>query len=145
MEWVEICIRELRKQKLFQSGEHESLFRDAVTCYCNRPFFTDGLCKCIYLASWDMEHFAMFLDPINTMVARGDINLDYMEELGEMLAEENEGLSEREMYLFELSEAFLREVNYTLPEDVLESNADWLEIYYAAKSAAEVLETYCKK
>lgn len=145
MEWIDSCIKELRKENLFQSREHEELFRDTVNCYEKKPFFTAGLCKCIYSASWDMEHFTVFLDPINTMVLRGDKNLDYMKELGRVLAEEGEEQSLREMYMYLLAESFLENETFILPEEVEQSGADWLEIYHCVVKAAEIIEMYYKK
>ncbi|MGN0298329.1 MAG: hypothetical protein ACI4C1_03955 [Lachnospiraceae bacterium] len=142
MSWISNCIKELRRQKLFQNRDHEELFRDTVECYKMRPFFSAGLCKCIYLASWDMEHFAIFLEPINQMVLRGDTNLDYMKELGVVLAEENEGQSQREMYIYQLSEAFLEEIDFVLPKEVEESGEDWILIYHNAKRAAQIIDRY---
>lgn len=143
MDWVEGCIRELRSQHLFQDGEHEELFREAVLCYQDKPFFSSGLCKCIYLASWDMEHFAIFLEPINVMVVRGDRNLDYMRELGRVIAEENRGVSERDRYIFELSGSFLQGEEFELPEEVERSGQDWIAIYHRAKRAAQIIDKYC--
>lgn len=143
MNWVESCIRALRKEDLFQNGEHEELFCEAVLCYQDKPFFSSGLCKCIYLASWDMEHFTLFLEPINIMVARGDKNLDYMEELGKVIVDENKGVSERDRYLFELSGSFLQGEEFELPEEVETSGQDWVAIYHCAKRAAQIIEAHC--
>ena len=47
------CLRELEIKGLFETPEHRSRFSELLNCYCNYPFFNKGLCKCMYLSSWD--------------------------------------------------------------------------------------------
>ena len=61
------CLRELEIKGLFETPEHRSRFSELLNCYCNYPFFNKGLCKCMYLSSWDMEHFIVMLDILNDM------------------------------------------------------------------------------
>ena len=69
------CLRELEIKGLFETPEHRSRFSELLNCYCNYPFFNKGLCKCMYLSSWDMEHFIVMLDILNDMTIGKNQNL----------------------------------------------------------------------
>ena len=57
MKWFEKCLLELTHHNMFESTDHRSRFLDLISCYFSAPFFTKGLAKCMYLSSWDDEHF----------------------------------------------------------------------------------------
>lgn len=113
MNWNEKCFMELTQRNLFENSEHEKRFRDLLNCYYQAPFFSKGLCKCMYLSSWDDEHFVVMLDILNQMTLEGDKNLHQMKDQGEVLELQMEG-SEAE--IFKLSNALLNDTPYTLPE-----------------------------
>lgn len=113
MNWNEKCIMELTHRNLFENSEHRMRFRDLLNCYYQAPFFTKGLCKCMYLSSWDEEHFMVMLDILNQMTLERDKNLHQMKDQGEILELQLEG-SEAE--IFKLSNAFLNDRQYTEPE-----------------------------
>ena len=71
MNWNEKCLLELSHHNLFESTDHRQRFRDLIDCYFTAPFFTKGLCKCIYIASWDDEHFIEILAMLNDLTASG--------------------------------------------------------------------------
>ena len=79
------CLRELEIKGLFETPEHRSRFSELLNCYCNYPFFNKGLCKCMYLSSWDMEHFIVMLDILNDMTIGKNQNLQLMEDNGKVL------------------------------------------------------------
>lgn len=85
MKWSEKCIMELTHRNLFENDEHRARFRDLLDCYCSAPFFTKGLCKCMYLSSWDQKQFAQILDVLNEMVLEGDDALNLMKDNGMVL------------------------------------------------------------
>lgn len=85
MKWSEKCIMELTHRNLFKNDEHRACFRDLLECYSSAPFFTKGLCKCMYLSSWDQKQFAQILDVLNEMVLEGDDALALMKDNGMVL------------------------------------------------------------
>ena len=85
-----------------------------MDCYSNYPFFTKGLCKCMYLSAWDDEHFAVMLETLMDMSLAREQDTKDMQVKGDALAEErNDG----EYYVYLLSGAFLEDKPYILPED----------------------------
>lgn len=113
MNWNEKCIMELTHHNLFENTEHRMRFRDLLNCYYQFPFFTKGLCKCMYLSSWDDEHFVVMLDILNQMTLEGDKNLHQMKDQGEILELQMEGY---EAEVFKLSNAFLNDTAYDVPD-----------------------------
>ena len=85
------CLRELEIKGLFETPEHRSRFSELLNCYCNYPFFNKGLCKCMYLSSWDMEHFIVMLDILNDMTIGKNQNLQLMEDNGKVLENMSDG------------------------------------------------------
>ena len=98
------CLRELEIKGLFETPEHRSRFSELLNCYCNYPFFNKGLCKCMYLSSWDMEHFIVMLDILNDMTIGKNQNLQLMEDNGKVLENMFDGY---DRYIFQLAGAFL--------------------------------------
>ena len=64
MSWKSTCTLALQKAGLFQDSHHLSRFKELVDCYRSYPFFTKGLCKCMYLSAWDEEHFCIMLETL---------------------------------------------------------------------------------
>ena len=113
MNWNEKCLLELDHHSLFESTGHRQRFRELVDCFYMYPFFTKGVCKCIYLASWDDEHFAVILAVLNAMTVSGSKNFSIMSDEGEALAENATG---SDAMLYDLSNALLNDTAYTLPD-----------------------------
>lgn len=67
MAWQEKCIKALSDQNLFKDSWHKTRFKELMDCYSNYPFFTRGLCKCMYLSAWDEEHFCIMLENLAEM------------------------------------------------------------------------------
>ncbi len=115
MKWSDKCMLELTHHNLFENDEHRSRFRDLLECYAEAPFFTKGLCKCMYLSAWDNEHFAVMLDILNAMTINHQSNLDAMKDQGEIReAEAESGRMEDEDSpgIWKLSNAFLNNTPY---------------------------------
>ena len=85
MKWSEKCMMELTHRNLFENDDHRARFMDLLTCYCDAPFFTKGLCKCMYLSSWDQKQFTQILDVLNEMVLEKDNALNLMWDNGMVL------------------------------------------------------------
>ena len=113
MRWFEKCLLELAHHNMFESTEHRGRFLDLISCYAQAPFFSKGLCKCMYLSSWDDEHFLIMLTTLNEMVIDGEKTLKGMAGQGSALAHQAEGY---EAEIYKLSTAFLTNTEYTLPD-----------------------------
>ena len=114
MGWKENCLAALDAAKLFENSGHRTRFKELMDCYSNYPFFTKGLCKCMYLSAWDDEHFAVMLETLMDMSLGREQDTKDMQVKGDALAEErNDG----EYYVYLLSGASLEDKPYILPED----------------------------
>lgn len=113
MNWNEKCLMELTHHNLFENNEHRLRFRDLLNCYFTSPFFTKGLCKCMFLSSWDEDHFAVMLDILNEMTLEGARNLRMMRDQGEVMEKKLTGY---EAEVFRLSNAFLNDAPYEMPD-----------------------------
>lgn len=136
MNWNDKCMLELTHHNLFEDNAHRVRFRDLLGCYYKAPFFTRGLCKCMYLSCWDEEHFAVMLEILNEMTLEGDKNLDMMKDQGEVLAEQTEGF---ESLLFRLSNAFINNSYFEVP-DLGVMDPEGAHILRQALKAAEYIE-----
>ena len=130
------CLRELEIKGLFETPEHRSRFSELLNCYCNYPFFNKGLCKCMYLSSWDMEHFIVMLDILNDMTIGKNQNLQLMEYNGKVLENMSDGY---DRYIFQLAGAFLTSQDFQMPYVPITKEGQ--HIIQRALEAAEVIET----
>ena len=48
MNWKEQWIVALDKEYLFENSSHRTRFKELLDCFADYPFFTKGLCKCMY-------------------------------------------------------------------------------------------------
>ena len=136
MNWYEKCILELTHRNMFESSDHRLRFRDLVSCYYQAPFFTKGLCKCMYLSSWDEEHFDIMLATLNEMVIDNIHNVKAMAEQGEVTAEQMDGYDAE---IYKLSAAFLTGRPYTIP-DLSRFDPDGAHIIRRAVLAAKYID-----
>ena len=113
MFWNEKCLLELTHHNLFESTANRDRFRELLDCYWTAPFFNKGICKCMYLASWDDIHFAEILSVLNELTIQGTRSVQLMKEQGEDLVSEAEGFSAE---AYRLSLAFLTNSYYQLPD-----------------------------
>ena len=130
------CLRELEIKGLFETPEHRSRFSELLNCYCNYPFFNKGLCKCMYLSSWDMEHFIVMLDILNDMTIGKNQNLQLMEDNGKVLENMSDGY---DRYIFQLAGAFLTSQDFQMHYVPIAKEGQ--HIIQRALEAAEVIET----
>lgn len=106
----------LDTEKMFEDSGHRTRFKELLDCYADFPFFSKGLCKCMYLSAWDNEHFCVMLEILTDMSLGRETNTREMRVKGEALADERH---DAEYYVYALSNAFLDNVPYQLP-----ANAD---------------------
>lgn len=129
-----LCLRELENQGLFESMEHRSRFSELINCYCSYPFFNRGLCKCMYLSSWDMEHFVILLDILNDMTLERSRDVEEMKDNGRALEDSAEGY---DRHIFHMSGAFLNDEPYEIPDEPIAEEGLYI-ITQALKAAAVI-------
>jgi hypothetical protein len=131
------CLKELIDQLSFENTEHRSRFSELITCYSKYPFFTRGICKCMYLASWDMEHFIEMLDILNDMTIDHSQDLEQMKDHGEVLQQKAQGYDK---YVMELSQNFINNIPFEKPGEDVEISKQGRYIIDRALAAAEVID-----
>ena len=134
--WKENCAAALDAAKLFEDSLHRMRFKELVNCYINYPFFTKGLCKCMYLSAWDEEHFCIMLSTLSDMSLGQDKSTDEMRTQGELLAEEQ---TDEEYYVYQLSNAFLDDAPFHL-DAIAGISPGIRHIIMQALRAAEVID-----
>ena len=87
MFWNEKCLLELTHHNLFESTANRDRFRELLDCYWTAPFFSKGICKCMYLASWDDIHFAEILSVLNELTIQGTHSVQLMKDTADMKAD----------------------------------------------------------
>lgn len=135
MGWKDQCVAALDEEKLFENSEHRTRFLELMDCYGGYPFFTKGLCKCMYLSAWDEEHFAILLETLMRMSLGREQNTEDMEANGEALAREEDG-DEQKMYL--LSCEFLEGKPCSIDLGTVSANTAY--VMKQALKAAEIIE-----
>lgn len=114
MNWKDQCFLFLDDEKLFENSGHRTRFWELLDCYSEYPFFTKGLCKCMYLAAWDEEHFAIMLETLTSMSLGRETDTGDMRIQGDTLAEIQ---PDEEYYVVQLSNAFLDDSPFVLPDN----------------------------
>ncbi|HCI73439.1 MAG TPA: hypothetical protein DHV42_02730 [Lachnospiraceae bacterium] len=113
MKWSEKCMLEFTHRNLFEDDEHRARFKDLLDCYCSAPFFSKGLCKCMYLSAWDDAHFTVMLDVLNEMVLERDDHLGLMKDNGIVMEQQAEGGGDiGSAAIIEASVDFLNDIPY---------------------------------
>ena len=135
MTWKDLCLSALNEEKMFIDSGHRTRFKELLDCFSDQPFFTPGLCKCMYLSAWDDSHFFIMLETLNQMVLGGEISLDGMRFTGDILANEQQNA---EAYVYLLANSFLDNVPFTVPEEVSIPEEMQFIIQQALKAAAVI-------
>lgn len=138
MSWKEEYLSVLDEANLFESSGHRTRFKELLDCYGGFPFFTKGLCKCIYLSAWDEEHFTVMLETLTEMSLGRQHNTEEMSAKGESMAYANED-SVGEFYMYQLSIALLEDRPYSLPDN-LHLPEHYLYIIRKGMEAASVID-----
>ena len=136
MSWKQACYRALGAAKLFEDDSHSTRFKELIDCFGNYPFFTRGLCKCIYLSSWDEEHFCIMLETLTDLSLGKETNTEEMRIKGDALAEEQ---IDEQYYVYLLSNSFLDNKPFHLDESVQLSDG-FRYIISRALAAAEIID-----
>lgn len=133
MSWNDNCLTALTKAGLFEDSGHRTRFSELMECFSDKPFFSKGLCKCMYLSAWDEEHFAILLEMLSFMSVGKDKDTREMSIVGDSLAEEQ---SNDEAYIYRLSISYLENTDFRLDETVRLSERTAYVIGRAQQAAA---------
>lgn len=133
MDWKSKCFAALDKEKMFENSGHRTRFKELFDCYRDYPFFSKGLCKCIYLSAWDEEHFCIMVETLTDLSLGKETNTKEMSIKGDALADEQ---TDGEYYIYQLSIAFLDD----LPFRINVSSDMTLEIRYIIRRALRASE-----
>ncbi len=90
----------------------------------------------MYLSAWDDEHFCIMLEILTDMSLGRETNTKEMRVKGEALAEERH---DAEYYVYQLSNTFLDNAPYQLPESA-DITPEIMYIISRALEAAELIE-----
>lgn len=90
----------------------------------------------MYLSAWDEEHFCIMLEILTDLSLGRETSTREMRVKGEALAEERH---DEEYYVYQLSNAFLDNAPYRLPETA-EIPPEILRIISRALQAAELID-----
>ncbi len=137
MDWKDKCFSALKDADMFEDSWHRTRFKELTDCYTHSPFFSKGLCKCMYLSAWDEEHFCIMLETLTDMSLGRDTNTDEMRINGDILAKEQDIDG---YYIFQLSNAFLDNRTFHLDETANVS-PEAMHIIKRAIQAAEIIDS----
>ena len=136
MTWKEQCLAALDKANLFEHYGHRTRFKELLDCYADYPFFTKGLCKCMYLSAWDEKHFCIMLAMLTEMSLEHEKNTDEMRTQGDVLMAEQ---PEEESYIYQLSNVFLDNTPFQL-DDPQKVHPDILYIIQKALRVSDIID-----
>jgi hypothetical protein len=140
MSWKDDYVTALDVAGLFQSSAHRTRYKELLDCYGDYPFFTKGLSKCVYLSSWDEEHFSEMLETLTEMSLGHERNTDEMSAKGESLAMEYHDEKDGEYYMYLLSLALLEGRPFELPSDVV-LTPHYKYVIQKALEASSIIDT----
>lgn len=135
MKWAEKCILDLEHHGLFEDDGHRRRFHDLLDCYFDKSFFGKGLCKCMYLSAWDVDHFSIMLDTLNSTLIEKDFRLNLMKDQGQIYQAEahyEKDPSQEEMW--KLTNSFIRGTGYD-PSGLAGLEINFPETAYIIKRA----------
>lgn len=139
---LECILKDLDTHGFYHDSTHKRLFHEITHCYCDKSFFTPGMIKCMYMASWDEEHFAQLLNQLMLMSFTSEQEgLHDMAENGELMAEESIFFkNSTDACLYQLSCSFIEDEPFDLnsiPEDLNEHGKAVLDL---TLKAAELID-----
>lgn len=135
MSWKQKVYSALRTEKMFEDYGHSTRFTELLECFGDYPFFTKGLCKCVYLSAWDEEHFCVMLETLTDLSLGKETTTSEMRAKGDSLVEEQ---VDAQYYVYLLSNAFLDDKPFELPSDASLPD-DFRYIIDRAQKAAEII------
>lgn len=136
MSWRQKVFSALDAEKMFENSGHRTRFKELMDCFSGYPFFTRGLCKCVYLSSWDEEHFCIMLETLTDLSLGKETDTKEMRIKGDALAEEQ---TDGQYYVYLLSNAFLDDTPFRFTATA-SIPADIRYIIRRALQAAEIID-----
>lgn len=136
MSWKQKVYSALRTEKMFEDYGHSTRFAELLDCFGDYPFFTKGLCKCVYLSAWDEEHFCVMLETLTDLSLGKETTTSEMRAKGDSLVEEQ---VDAQYYVYLLSNAFLDDKPFELSPDASLPD-DFRYIIDRALKAAEIID-----
>lgn len=138
MNWLDKCESTLTSAHIFLSHSHLARFASAFHTLKQQPFVSKGLCKCAFLSAWDQQHFDIFMDMVEQMIANNETNLDRMILAGE---EHIRNAKSNEKILYSLSQEFLLHPDSTPSESfILELSSAWIPIGDSTLEASYIID-----
>lgn len=138
MKWLDKCESALIDSHIFLSHQHISRFHEAFKLIKNQPFITKGLVKCLFLSSWDQEHFNIFMDAVYQLIHNNETNLDRMLEIGQGYVERSKA---SEKIFYNLAMEFLLHPGQTPSESfILKMSTSWIGIADATLEASCIID-----
>ncbi len=142
MTWKEECLSALHTEDLFIDYGHRTRFKELLDCFSEQPFFTSGLCKCMYLSAWDDGHFFIMLGTLNQMALARETSLEGMRFTGDILASEQQ---DAQYYAYLLANSFLDGTSFSLPDEAQVPRDIQFIIRQAQKAAAIIDQCFDTK
>lgn len=78
MRWQDRCVNELIKRNLFLSIVHFERFEQILQMVKEEPFLTKGVCKCLFLLSWEPEKASQVQEILMEMKDKGECEKEYL-------------------------------------------------------------------
>lgn len=135
MNWKEKCFAALDAEKMFEDSGHRTRCKELIDCFSGYPFFTKGVCKCVYLSAWDEKHFCVMLETLTDLSLGKETTTKEMSVKGDALAEEQ---TDDEYYVYQLSISLLEGKPYHISSS--EIGAETRYIIQRALKAAEIID-----
>ncbi len=139
MSWKEECTHALLEKRIFLSSMHCGKFRMLHEEFCNEPFYSKGLCKCIFIASWNSRFFLRMQNDLRLLAEKEAVNTEYMMVLGEKLMK---NLPASERALCQMMYDFLKYPGKNPDESMLMClSSPWVPIADNAIDASNVIDS----
>ncbi len=135
MQLTQQCISALGHAGLFENRAHMSRFKELMNCFENYPFFSRGLCKCMYLSAWDDEHFLVMLETLNVLALDKSRDTQIMSDQKDELQADTD---EDSQVIIQLSDAWLKNQHYDVPFERLTEGGAY--IIRQGFKAAEIID-----
>lgn len=136
MEWKRKCLSAMDAEDVFENTGHRTRFKDLLDCYAKYPFFTKGLCKCMYLSAWDNEHFYDMLETLSDMALSHDKDTKEMHVKFEFFADTQK---DDDCYIYQLLNTFLDNKTFLL-DDTANIRMDILYMIRRALHMSSVID-----
>lgn len=138
MDWRDYCIEELAKHRCFVSAMHKLRFIEMHEMAAAEPFFSKGLCKCLFLAAWDQKDTENMKQILAQMAESGEGNA---EQVLSVWHYDSPRVSSNQKAVYELARDFIQKPGETPDESCLiRLSKAWTAMGDCALQASEILD-----